>query len=91
LGLAAEGTRSYEELVDKGLENNYDREEMYRMVLCAAACLRYSARQRPKMSQVVRALQGDASLDDLNGGATSGGISSAWSLEFDIHKSSVWK
>lgn len=49
---AAEGTDSYEELVDKRLENNYDREEMYRMVLCAAACLRYSARQRPKMSQV---------------------------------------
>ncbi|GJY76843.1 NF-X1-type zinc finger protein NFXL1 [Tanacetum coccineum] len=47
-----EGTRSYEELVDKGLENNYDREEMYRMVLCAAACLRYYARQRAKMSQM---------------------------------------
>nr|GEV05440.1 putative copia-type protein [Tanacetum cinerariifolium] len=88
---AEEGTRSYEELVDKGLENNYDREEMYRMVLCVAACFRYSARQHPKMSQVVREVESDASLDDLNDGATSGGMSSAGSSEVDLHKSSVWK
>lgn len=37
--------------------------------------------------QVVRALEGDdASLDDLNGGVTSGGMSSAGSSEVDLHK-----
>lgn len=43
---------SYDELVDPRLENNYDPEEMLRMVACAAACIRHSARRRPKMSQV---------------------------------------
>ncbi|KAK9077311.1 hypothetical protein SSX86_005648 [Deinandra increscens subsp. villosa] len=62
---------SYEALVDKRLENNYKHEEMYRMVVCASACLTHSARRRPKMSQVVRALEGEATLDDLIGGGTS--------------------
>ncbi|KAK6136772.1 hypothetical protein DH2020_029485 [Rehmannia glutinosa] len=57
----------YEELVDPRLGNNYDHQEMLRMVLSAAACIRHSARRRPKMSQIVRALEGDVSLDDLNG------------------------
>ncbi|KAL3614099.1 Proline-rich receptor-like protein kinase perk4 [Castilleja foliolosa] len=59
---------SFEELVDPRLGNNYDRQEMLRMVLCAAACIRHSARRRPKTSQIVRALEGDYSLDDLDGG-----------------------
>lgn len=91
---------SYEELVDPRLENNYDPQEMLRMVHCAGACIRHSARRRPKMSQVrnsnykinallecfdkekefnillsnlsnpqiVRALEGDVSLEDLNEG-----------------------
>ena len=42
----------YEELVDPRLEDNYDADEMLRMVACAAACIRHSARRRPKMSQV---------------------------------------
>ncbi|CAA2997075.1 proline-rich receptor kinase PERK6 [Olea europaea subsp. europaea] len=59
---------SYEELVDPRLENNYDPQEMLRMVHCAGACIRHSARRRPKMSQIVRALEGDVSLEDLNEG-----------------------
>lgn len=43
---------SYDELVDKRLKNNYKHEEMYRMVVCASACLRHSGKGRPKMSQV---------------------------------------
>ncbi|CAH9079607.1 unnamed protein product [Cuscuta epithymum] len=62
---------SFEEIVDPRLENNYNSNEMRRMVVCAAACIRHSARRRPKMSQIVRALEGDVSLNDLNEGMKS--------------------
>nr|DAD21705.1 TPA_asm: hypothetical protein HUJ06_023168 [Nelumbo nucifera] len=59
---------NYGELVDPRLENNYNPSEMARMVACATASIRHSARRRPKMSQIVRVLEGDVSLDDLNEG-----------------------
>ncbi|PPS13138.1 hypothetical protein GOBAR_AA07504 [Gossypium barbadense] len=59
-------------LVDPGLENNFNQEEMKRMVACAAASIRHSARKRPKMSQIVRTLEGNSSLDDLNEGVKPG-------------------
>ncbi|CAH8362989.1 unnamed protein product [Eruca vesicaria subsp. sativa] len=62
----------YGELVDPFLENQYERFEMARMVACAAAAVRHSGRRRPKMSQIVRILEGDASLDDLNDGVKPG-------------------
>ena len=46
---------NYEELVDRFLESNYDSQEMARMVACAAASIRHSAKRRPKMSQVYAA------------------------------------
>ncbi|KAE8705002.1 Proline-rich receptor-like protein kinase PERK5 [Hibiscus syriacus] len=58
-------------LVDPRLENNYNHEEMKRMIACAAA-IRHSARKRPKMSQIVRTLEGNSSLDDLNEGVKPG-------------------
>ncbi|KAL2520652.1 Proline-rich receptor-like protein kinase PERK5 [Forsythia ovata] len=65
---------NYGELVDPRLQGNYDPQEIARMVACAAACIRHSARRRPRMSQIVRALDGDASLEDLNdGGKTAHG------------------
>ncbi|XP_021600912.1 proline-rich receptor-like protein kinase PERK4 isoform X3 [Manihot esculenta] len=60
------------ELVDLRLENNFNPEEMQRMVACAAASIRHSGRKRPKMSQIVRCLEGDVSLDDLSEGAKPG-------------------
>lgn len=42
---------------------------MGRMISCAAASIRHSARRRPRMSQIVRGLDGNLSLDDLNDGA----------------------
>ena len=42
---------NYEELVDPRLEKNYKPQEMVRLIACAAACIRHSARRRPKMSQ----------------------------------------
>ncbi|KAB2036640.1 hypothetical protein ERO13_D03G015300v2 [Gossypium hirsutum] len=59
-------TGNHDELIDPRLEGNYDHDEMQRMVACASASIRHSAKRRPKMSQIVRALQGDAALDDLN-------------------------
>ncbi|KAH1113404.1 hypothetical protein J1N35_006782 [Gossypium stocksii] len=59
-------TGNHDELIDPRLEGNYDHGEMQRMVACASASIRHSAKRRPKMSQIVRALQGDAALDDLN-------------------------
>ncbi|CAN1241051.1 Proline-rich receptor-like protein kinase PERK1 [Linum perenne] len=57
---------------DSLVDWNYDHNEMARMVACAAACIRHSARRRPRMSQVVRALEGDVSLADLNEGMRPG-------------------
>ncbi|KAI7746906.1 hypothetical protein M8C21_018128 [Ambrosia artemisiifolia] len=56
----------YNELVDPRLKANYDRNEMEQMASCAAASIRHSARRRPKMSQIVRALEGNALLDSLD-------------------------
>lgn len=57
---------NFDGLADGCLENNFNTQEMTRMVACAAASIRHSAKRRPKMSQIVRALEGDVSLDDLN-------------------------
>uniref|UniRef100_A0A1J3FJ32 non-specific serine/threonine protein kinase n=1 Tax=Noccaea caerulescens TaxID=107243 RepID=A0A1J3FJ32_NOCCA len=62
----------FEGLADTKMNNEYDREEMARMVACAAACVRHSARRRPRMSQIVRALEGNVSLSDLNEGMRPG-------------------
>ncbi|XP_010103058.2 proline-rich receptor-like protein kinase PERK1 [Morus notabilis] len=64
--------RKYDSLVDPRLQDNFDENEMARMVACAAACVRHSARRRPRMSQIVRALEGDVSLADLNEGIRPG-------------------
>ncbi|XVE49073.1 hypothetical protein DITRI_Ditri01bG0052800 [Diplodiscus trichospermus] len=57
---------NFSQLVDTRLENNFVHHEMARMVACAGACVRHSARRRPKMRQIVRALEDDISLEDLN-------------------------
>ncbi|KAM5565473.1 proline-rich receptor-like protein kinase PERK1 [Rosa sericea] len=63
---------AFDALVDPQLETNYNKNEMARMVACAAACVRHSAWLRPRMSQIVHALEGVASLMDLRGGVTPG-------------------
>ncbi|KAK4742932.1 hypothetical protein SAY87_000933 [Trapa incisa] len=64
----------YEGFVDDCIEGNYNHQEMARMVSCvsASASIRHSARKRPKMSQIVRVLEGDVSLDYLNQGVKPG-------------------
>ncbi|PKU80875.1 proline-rich receptor-like protein kinase PERK4 [Dendrobium catenatum] len=63
---------NYDDVSDPRLNGNYDPMEMARMIGSAAACVRHSARRRPKMSQIVRALEGDVSLEDLNEGMRPG-------------------
>ncbi|CAJ1951155.1 unnamed protein product [Sphenostylis stenocarpa] len=63
---------NFDGLVDPKLQSNYNHEEMIRMTACAATCVRHSARLRPRMSQVVRALEGNISLEVLNGGSAPG-------------------
>ncbi|KAK9055055.1 hypothetical protein SSX86_026135 [Deinandra increscens subsp. villosa] len=63
---------NFDSIIDPRLQRNYNHNEMARMLSCAAACVRHSARRRPKMSQVVRALEGDMSLSDLDDGIKPG-------------------
>ncbi|PON32771.1 Mitogen-activated protein kinase kinase kinase [Parasponia andersonii] len=63
---------NFDGLVDKKLQNDYNSSEMIRMVACACACVRRSARLRPRMSRIVRALEGNISLDDLSEGIKPG-------------------
>uniref|UniRef100_A0A0A9GQE1 non-specific serine/threonine protein kinase n=1 Tax=Arundo donax TaxID=35708 RepID=A0A0A9GQE1_ARUDO len=63
---------NYDGLVDPRLGKDFNPHQMARMIACAAACVRHSARRRPRMSQVVRALEGDVSLEDLNEGVRPG-------------------
>ncbi|KAK8505345.1 hypothetical protein V6N11_057672 [Hibiscus sabdariffa] len=55
----------FETLVDPRLNGAYNNSEMATMVSCAAACIRQSAWLRPRMIQVVRALEDDISLTML--------------------------
>ncbi|MED6123024.1 Proline-rich receptor-like protein kinase perk4 [Stylosanthes scabra] len=72
-GLEEDG--NFGELVDPFLEGNLNKQEMTRMAACAAASIRHSSKKRPRMSQIVRILDGDVSLDDLknNMGNQAGG------------------
>ncbi|XP_038718316.1 proline-rich receptor-like protein kinase PERK15 [Tripterygium wilfordii] len=63
---------NYDALVDPKLQKGYDYNEMARMIACAAASVRHSAKFRSRMSQMVRALEGNMSLDDLNERITPG-------------------
>jgi len=46
-------------LVDKGLGSKYDRIELEEMVQVALLCTQFLPGHRPKMSEVVRMLEGD--------------------------------
>lgn len=46
-------------MVDKDLKGNYDRIELEEIVQVALLCTQYLPGHRPKMSEVVRMLEGD--------------------------------
>ncbi|KAK7295595.1 hypothetical protein RJT34_18505 [Clitoria ternatea] len=62
----------FEILVDPRLGTNYNKNEMFRMIEAAAACVRHSSVKRPRMSQVVRALDSLDEFTDLNNGMKPG-------------------
>lgn len=51
--------KNLEMLVDKDLKNNYDGIELEEVVQVALLCTQYPPSHRPKMSEVVRMLEGD--------------------------------
>ncbi|CAN4079561.1 unnamed protein product [Withania somnifera] len=65
-------TENFEDIVDPRLENNFVAGEMFRMSEAAAACVRHSGSKRPRMSQVVRALDSMDELSDLSNGVKPG-------------------
>ncbi|XP_010458418.1 PREDICTED: putative proline-rich receptor-like protein kinase PERK11 [Camelina sativa] len=60
------------EVVDPRLEMHYIEGEVYRMIETAASCVRHSALKRPRMVQVVRALDTREDLSDLTNGVKVG-------------------
>jgi serine/threonine protein kinase len=62
----------FECVADERLNKSYDYQEMLCMIACAAVCVRHFARRRPRMSQIVRALEGNICLEDLNEGIRPG-------------------
>ncbi|KAF0925208.1 hypothetical protein E2562_015620 [Oryza meyeriana var. granulata] len=62
----------FDELVDPKLDTNYDAHDMHRLITCAAAAVRHTARSRPRMSQIVRYMEGELSIEDLNAGVAPG-------------------
>ncbi|KAL5202184.1 hypothetical protein ABZP36_013136 [Zizania latifolia] len=61
-----------DELIDPRLDVNYDAHDMQRLIACAAGAVRHTARSRPRMSQIVRYLEGELSMEDLNSGVAPG-------------------
>ncbi|XP_050206113.1 proline-rich receptor-like protein kinase PERK13 [Mercurialis annua] len=59
------------DIVDPRLERHYVESEMIRMIETAAACVRHSGPKRPRMVQVVRALDSD-DMSDLSNGVKYG-------------------
>ncbi|RCV16935.1 hypothetical protein SETIT_3G178400v2 [Setaria italica] len=59
-------------LVDPSMGANYDAVDMQRLIACAAAAVRHTARSRPRMSQIVRYLEGQLSVEALNAGVAPG-------------------
>ncbi|KAE8699438.1 Proline-rich receptor-like protein kinase PERK8 [Hibiscus syriacus] len=52
-----------DELVDPGLEDRYSEHEVYCMLHAASLCIRRDPHSRPRMSQVLRILEGDVLID----------------------------
>lgn len=67
-----ESEEDLEMLVDSSLDGAYDSKEAMRIAEAAAACVRHSSHRRPKMGQVVRALEDEVFLSDLAKGLRPG-------------------
>ncbi|KAL3505548.1 hypothetical protein ACH5RR_030930 [Cinchona calisaya] len=63
---------NFEELVDPRLGKNFVETEMFGMIEAAAASVRHLASKRPRMSQVVRALDSIGEISDITNGMKPG-------------------
>ncbi|CAA0837257.1 Proline-rich receptor-like protein kinase PERK1 [Striga hermonthica] len=63
---------NFDSVADPKLQNDYISEEMARMVACASVCVRHLARRRPRMSQIILALEGKLPLEELKEGIQPG-------------------
>ncbi|KAL5095703.1 hypothetical protein RYX36_000030 [Vicia faba] len=70
--------KKLELLVDKDLKTNYDKIELEEMVQVALLCTQYLPSHRPKMSEVVRMLEGD-------------GLAERWEASQRTTDTSKWK
>ncbi|KAA8541699.1 hypothetical protein F0562_022851 [Nyssa sinensis] len=52
-----------DELIDPRLGNHYNEQEVYCMLHAASLCIRRDPHSRPRMSQVLRILEGDTVMD----------------------------
>ncbi|XP_071723342.1 inactive protein kinase SELMODRAFT_444075-like [Rutidosis leptorrhynchoides] len=52
-----------DELIDPRLRNSYSEQEVYCMLHAASLCIRRDPHSRPRMSQVLRVLEGDTIMD----------------------------
>ncbi|CAH2066570.1 unnamed protein product [Thlaspi arvense] len=69
-------TGDFSDLVDRRLEKHYVENEVFRMIETAAACVRHSGPKRPRMVQVVRALDSEGDMGDISNGNKVGQSSS---------------
>ncbi|CAH8363849.1 unnamed protein product [Eruca vesicaria subsp. sativa] len=65
-------TGDFSDLVDRRLQKNYVENEVFRMIETAAACIRHSGPKRPRMAQVVRALDSEGDMGDISNGSKVG-------------------
>ncbi|XP_065866157.1 proline-rich receptor-like protein kinase PERK1 [Euphorbia lathyris] len=66
-------SNEYNIAIDPRLGNEYDKEEMGRVMCCAAACVYKPEENRPGMDQIVEALQGSLAMEQI------------WHLKNDKH------
>ncbi|KAJ4911205.1 Protein kinase superfamily protein [Raphanus sativus] len=57
--------QAIKELLDPRLMNCYSEQEVYCMALCAYLCIRRDPNSRPRMSQVLRMLEGDVVMNQV--------------------------
>uniref|UniRef100_M4CF09 Protein kinase domain-containing protein n=1 Tax=Brassica campestris TaxID=3711 RepID=M4CF09_BRACM len=57
--------QAIKELLDPRLMNCYSEQEVYCMALCAYLCIRRDPNSRPRMSQVLRMLEGDVFMNPM--------------------------
>ncbi|CAF2063787.1 unnamed protein product [Brassica napus] len=69
-------TGDFSDLVDRRLQNHYVENEVFRMIETASACIRHSGPKRPRMAQVVRALDSEGDMGDISNGSKVGQTSS---------------